>query len=375
MKIAVNTQLLLPNRLEGIGRFAHETLSRLVKNHPEHEFIFIFDRCWSEEFIYGPNVIPVKTTIPSRHPVLWFWHYQIDIPAIVKKYKPDLFFSPDGWMPLNLKIPVVDVIHDLNFIHRPFDFPMFYRKYYQYFFPKFAARASQILTVSEYSKNDMIEQWNLSPDKIDVVFNGCHVYFAPITNDLKKEVQNKFTHGEPYFLNIGSQNPRKNIPGLIRAFDQFKQNTGSSYKLVLIGEPMWKNFGNQHHVEEIIHHEDVIFTGRVSDEVLHLLLASAQALALVSFSEGFGIPILEAMYCDVPVICSNVTSLPEVAGDAAILVDPFNFHSIANAMAEVAYNHQLRKTLIANGRVQRQKFSWDKSAQLVWDSLQKVMKS
>jgi glycosyltransferase involved in cell wall biosynthesis len=372
VKIAVNTQLLLKDRLEGIGSFAHEVLKRMVKASPQHEFIFIFDRPWSDEFIYGPNVIPVKTWIPSRHPILWYWHYQIDIPILIKHFKPDIFFSPDGWMPLNLSIPVVDTIHDLNFVHRPGDFPMLYRKYFNHFFPKFAVKSSKIITVSNYSKSDMVEQWGIPEDKIDVAYNGCNTHYSPITIDLKKEIQNKFTQGLPYFIYIGSQNPRKNIQGLLKAFDQFKMNTGSPYKLVLVGEPMWNRYGSKYSIEDLLHSDDLVFTGRVSDEVLHLLLASAQALMLVSFSEGFGIPVVEAMYCDVPVICSSVASLPEVAGEAALLVDPFNIHEIANSMAEAAYNHELRRTLIAKGRQQKEKFSWDKTAEVVWNAILKT---
>jgi len=374
VKIAVNTQLLLKNRLEGIGSFAHEVLRRMVKSNPQHEFLFIFDRPWSEEFIYGPNVHPVKTCIPSRHPVLWYWHYQIDIPILVRRFKPDIFFSPDGWMPLNLSIPVVDTIHDLNFVHRPNDFPFLYRAYFNYFFPKFAEKSDRIITVSNFSKQDLIGQWGISGQKIDVAYNGCNTQYCPISIDLRKEIQNKFTQGLPYFIYIGSQNPRKNIHGMLRAFDQFKINTGSPYKLVLVGEPMWDRYGAKYPTGELVHREDIVFTGRVSDEVLHLLLASAHALMLVSFSEGFGIPVVEAMYCDVPVICSSVASLPEVAGEAALLVDPLNIHEIANSMAEAAYNHELRRSLIAKGREQRIKFNWDHTAEVVWNSLLKTLK-
>src|SRR5690606_37096627 len=124
-------------QLEGIGWFAHETLSRMVIDHPEHEFLFIFDRKWDKSFIYAPNVIPVATRIPSRHPLLWYWHYQIDVPRILRKFKPDLFFSPDGWISLNTKIPVVNTIHDINFLHRRGDLPYLVDKYCTHYFPKF----------------------------------------------------------------------------------------------------------------------------------------------------------------------------------------------------------------------------------------------
>ncbi len=192
--------------------------------------------------------------------------------------------------------------------------------------------------------------------------------YQPVSPDIKVEVRNRFTSGMPYFIHIGSQNPRKNIPGLIRAFDQFKEFTNSNYKLLLVGEPMWNHYGMKNIEKEIKNKDEVVFTGRVSSEVLHLLLASAEALALVSFSEGFGIPVVEAFYCDVPVLCSNVASLPEVAGDAALLIDPRKTETISNAMAEIAYDKKLRVDLVEKARFQRLRFNWNNTARIVWES-------
>ena len=372
MRIAVNTQHLLKGRLEGLGWFAHETLSRMVKNHPEHEFIFIFDRPWDESFIYGANVIPVKTTVPSRHPLLWFWHYEVDIPRILKKYKPDLFYSPDGWMSLSTKVPTVNTIHDINFIHRPGDSPFLVRKYYNHFFPRFAHKAKRIVTVSEYSKADMVKMFKLNPKKIDVAYNGCNPVFTPLTLEVKNEVRRKFTGGNPYFIYVGARSPRKNIGGLLDAFEQFKQTDDKKMKLLFVGEPMWSASYLSNKLDGMKYKNDIVFTGRLSTEVLQLVLASAEALMLVSFFEGFGIPLIEAMYSDVPVICSNITSLPEVAGDAALFVDPHSTSQIANAMQQIALYPELQKSLIIKGRSQRQKFSWDNTAREVWNAIEKT---
>lgn len=372
MRIAVNTQHLLPNKLEGIGWFAHETLRRIVQNHPEHEFVFIFDRPWDEAFIYSNNIIPVKTTVPSRHPFLWWWHYEIDIPLILKKYSPDLFFSPDGWMSLKTPVPTVNVIHDLNFVHRPSDFPFFYRKYYNYFFPKYAKKAKQLITVSEYSKTDIIETWGIAPNKIDVAYNGCNTIYTPVASELGIEIENQFTGGNPYFIYVGSHNPRKNIEGMLDAFDIFKQNDMQNYKLVIVGEAMWNNSYLQNKIDKLNYKNDIVFTGRLSTEVLHLVLASAKALLLVSFSEGFGIPVVEAMHCDVPVICSNVSALPEIAGNAALFADPFSANDIAQAMITLANNTKVRQKIIEEGKNQRKKFSWDYTAEKVWETIEKA---
>jgi glycosyltransferase involved in cell wall biosynthesis len=373
MRIAVNTQHLLKDKLEGIGWFAHETLSRIVRDHPEHEFLFIFDRAWDPMFIYGKNVVPVRTLVPSRHPFLWFWHYEIDIPRILRKFKPDLFLSPDGWMSLRTKVPTVDVIHDINFVHRPNDFPYWYRKYYNFFFPKYAHKAKRIITVSEYSKNDIETTYQLDPLKIDVSYNGCNPSFTGLSIDMKREVCQKFTGGSPYFIFVGSRNPRKNIDGLLDAFEKFKATDTGNHKLVFVGQPMFRKSYMGDKIERMKYKDDLVFTGRLSTEVLQLVLASAEALMLVSFSEGFGIPVIEAMYCDVPVICSKVASLPEVAGEAALYVNPNSTDEIANAMKQLALHPDLRKSLVLKGHLQREKFSWDNTAKLVWQSIEKAM--
>jgi len=373
VRIAVNTQHLLKDKLEGIGWFAHETLSRMVKNHPEHEFIFIFDRTWDKSFIYGPNVTPVSTRIPSRHPLLWYWHYQIDIPKILKKFNPDIFYSPDGWISLNTNIPTVNTIHDVNFMHRPGDLPFLVRKYYKHYFPKFAAFSKRIVTVSEFSKSDIVKTFGLDSDKVDVAYNGCNELFRETSLEVKSSVQKRFSAGIPYFIYVGSLNPRKNILGLLDAYEQFRKKSLNPYKLLFAGEPMWGNSAINNKLAAMNYSSDVIFTGRISTEILQLLLSSSEALVMPSFYEGFGVPVVEAMYCDVPVICSNVTSLPEVAGDAALFIDPNNIGTIENAMHEITTNKRLREELISKGRVQRERFSWDRTAELVWASIEKAM--
>lgn len=373
MKIAVNTQHLLKDRLEGLGWFAHETLSRIVQNHPEHEFLFIFDRKWDDSFIYAPNVTPVRTFVPSRHPFLWLWHYEVDIPRILRKHKPDLFFSPDGWMSLNTKVPTVNTIHDINFIHRPWDSPFLVRKFYQYFFPRYANKARRLITVSEFSKQDLVKTFGIDANKIDVAHNGCNPVYAPLAHEVKIEVRKKFTGGQPYFIYVGSRSPRKNIIGLLDAFELFKQSDQKNMKLLFVGEPMWSKSYLSNKLDSMKFKKDVVFTGRLSNEVLQMVLASAEALLLVSFYEGFGIPVVEAMYSDVPVICSNVTSLPEVAGDAALLVDPGSTDQIANAMKQIATYPELQKSLVIKGREQRKKFSWDKTANEAWNAIEKVL--
>jgi len=362
MRIAVNTRLLLYNQLEGIGRFSFETLKRITRNHPEHQFIFFFDRPWHEEFIFSDNITPVALFPQSRHPFLWYWWFEFAVPAALKRYRADIFLSPDGYLSLSTDVPQIPVIHDLNFEHYPQDLPYFYSKYYRHYFPMFAKNAKRIATVSEFSKKDISEKYEITPGKIDVVYNGCNESFKPVTDDVKEEIQQRFSRNSPYFLYVGAQHPRKNLQNLFLAFDEFKTG-GSNYKLLISGQKKWWTSEMQQAYSSMKYKSDVIFTGRLAEEDLVNVMASAQALVYVSYFEGFGIPIVEAMRCNVPVITSDITSLPEIADDAALLVNPFSVDSISTAMKKITVDEPLRK-----------QFTWETTADKLWASAEKTLK-
>ncbi len=372
-KIAVNTRLLLRNKMEGIGFFAFETLSRITRQHPEVDFTFIFDRPWTEEFIFSNNVTPVVAYPQARHPLLWYLYFDWGVPQILNKHKPDLFLSPDGWLSLRTDVKQLPVIHDLNFVHHPEFLPAINRKYYDYFFPRFAKKAARIATVSEYSKQDIAQSYQINPTTIDVVYNGCNSLYHPIEARERERVQLEYTNGATYFLFVGLIHPRKNLVNLFKAFDIFKQSTQNTTKLVLVGEKKWWTDDIRQAYETMHNKADVVFTGRVSNEALQQLLGSALALTYVPYFEGFGIPILEAMSADIPVITANTTSMPEVGGDAVLLADPFNPQSIADQMIKLSQDEALRQLLIEKGRIQRQQFSWDRTAALLWESVEKAL--
>jgi len=369
MKIAVNTRLLLPGKLDGIGWFSCQTLKRLTEAHPEHEFVFLFDRPFDSQFIFHKNVSALIVSPPTRHPVLWYIWLEWRLPKVLKKIKADVFLSPDGFIPLKLKIPVVTVIHDINFHHRPLDLPLTSRLYYRCFFPKFAASATRIATVSEYSKRDICESYYIDRAKVDVVYNGSHELYRPITEDEKQQVKQQYTGGANYFIFIGSLHPRKNIDGLLKGFDLYKKRNASHFKLLIVGEKFFLNKQLESAFQAMDYKNDVVFTGRKEPEELWHLLAAAWALTFVPHFEGFGIPLLEAMYCNVPSVASGVTSIPEVAGNTAIYVNPDDANSISLGMEQMASDSELRGQLIANCKVQRQMFSWDKTSGKLWDTI------
>lgn len=375
MKIAVNTRLLLKDKLEGIGWFSYETLRRITTRHKEHQFYFLFDRKFDESFLFSDNITPVVVPPQARHPVLYYLWFEKSIPRALNKIQPDLFFSPDGYLSLAAPYKSMNVFHDLNFEHYPDDLPYSERTFYRHYFPLYARKAHRIATVSEFSKGDIIHQYHVSPDKIDVVYNGANERYSPIPDTEKTLVRMKYSEGRPYFVFIGALHPRKNLTNLFRAYDLFRKENESDAKLLIIGQKKWWTSQIKDAYDHMQYQQDVIFCGRLGPVELNRVISSALALTYVSYFEGFGIPILEAFFCETPVITSNITSMPEVAGDAAILVDPFSIASISEGMRQIAFDPELSTRLIERARIRRQAFSWQRSADLLWASMEKALNS
>lgn len=373
LEIVVNTRLLLRNRLEGIGRFTYETLKRITREHPGDHFVFVFDRDFDEEFIFADNITPIIVSPQARHPFLFYWWLELSLPPVLNKLKPDLFLSPDGYLSLASKVPQLPVMHDLNFLHYPKDLPFLVRKYYNYFFPHFARKATRIATVSEYSKQDIASSYGIDPSAIDVVYNGISTGFIPISDAEKSAVKKKYTDGKDYFLFVGSLHPRKNIARLLQAYDAFRKAGGTDKKLLIVGDRYWWTSEIKNAYEGMQHKDDVVFAGRLKDENLYKAMGAAYALTYVPYFEGFGIPIVEAMQCNVPVITSNVTSMPEVAGDAALLADPFSVDSITQAMLALDKDKALYNSLAEKGKARCELYSWDRTAALLWESILKTV--
>ena len=372
MRIAINTRFLLSKKMEGFGWFTYEVTKRLAENNPEHTFILFFDRPFDEKFVFADNVIPVVLNPPARHPILFYIWFEFSVYKALKKYKADIFFSPDGYLSLRSKVPQIGVIHDLNFEQHPEDVPFVPRTYLKYFFPKFAQKATKIITVSEYSKQDIVERYKIDPAKITVAWNGVSPLFIPISEEQKAGIRKEFSDGKPYFIFVGALHPRKNIKRLLQAFEQFSKDGGNE-SLVIVGENLWKK--DNSYLEGISESTiaKIHFTGHLPLEKLTQVMASATCLTYVPYFEGFGIPLVEAMKSGVPIIAGNLTSLPEVCGNAAFYVNPMDVNEISLAMKNMSENSNLRASLIEQGIERSKLFNWDKTADIIWKEIEKLV--
>lgn len=374
MRIAINTRLLLPDHLEGIGRFTHEVTRRLVERRPQDEFLLLFDRPYDERFRYAANVTLLHVPPPARRDVLWKLWFEWTVPYTLRRHQADVFLSMDGYCSLRTQVPTVMVTHDIAHVHYPEQIPAWALRYYNRYVPQYLDRAEQIVTVSDFCKQDIHHHYGTSLDKITVAGNAPAPSFQPLAAAQKAEVSQQYAAGQAYFFYLGALHPRKNIVRLLEAFAMFKQNTGALVKLLIAGRFAWQTSDINAAYENSPVKDDINFLGYVSDEELPRLVGGALALTYVSLFEGFGVPLLEAMSAHVPVLTSNVSSLPEVAGDAALLVDPTNTAAIAQGLERLYTDHSLRKSLIAQGHERVNHYTWEKAVDVVEEALIKCVK-
>ncbi len=374
MKIAISALHLKESPADGVSRFTYESVKRLILNNPNDNFFLISGRPLPDSLIFGPNAENIVIPTAGDNPFNWWYWHERKLPGILRQTGADLFFSPEGFVSLSTDVPQVPVIHDISFYHRPGDLPFIRGVYHRYYCRKFARRAARIITVSGYCRSDISEYLNVDASKIDVAWNGVSDYFSPIPEPEKNGFRLNLTGGVPYFLFVGNFSPRKNIPGLLRAWHLFRRETSFPHKLVLAGGRLYLNSETDRMIRFSPLRDDIILTGPIPHASLAPYYSSAEALVFVPWFEGFGIPAAEAMRCGTPAILSSVTSLPEVGGEAAIYANPGNTEEICSAMKKIVTDNSLRASLVEHGIEQSAKFTWENTAGCIMKSLQMAVK-
>lgn len=372
MRIAINTRFLIKDKLEGLGWHNYELCKALVAAYPQDEFLFLFDRPFDAEFIFGENVKGIIVPPPARSTWLWKAWFEWSLPWVFRIWKPDVFLSLDGYCSLRSKVPTALVVHDIAHVHYPEQIPKAVQRYYDRMVPRFLNRADCILAISNFVSKDIQEHYPIDPAKIRLAPNALRGTFHRLEEEEQQATRLKYAEGNPYFFYIGAIHPRKNLTSLIQAFDQFKAESGAKVKLLIGGRFAWKTGDIWQAYEQAQHQKDILFLGYLEEKDLRQVLGAALALTYVSLFEGFGLPLLEAMHAEVPILTSNVSSMPEVVGDAAVLVDPHSVEEIAGGLSTLYHDAELRKDLIEKGRDQRTKFSWDRTARIVYENLERI---
>lgn len=365
-KVAINTRFLLKDKLEGFGWFTFYTAKYLAENNPDVEFYFLFDRKYDAKFVFSDNVKPVVLFPQARHPLLFRWWFDFSVTRFLRTNKIDLFISPDGYLSLRTDVPQIAVIHDLNFEHYPEDLKPHHAAYLRRFFPLFARKAAAIVTVSDFSKRDILTTYKVEPSKISIAYNGVNSQF-------NLERQSQIVARDPYFLFVGSIHPRKNLNRLLLAFDRFKLEHETVHRLLIVGDPYYWSSEMKAVLSGLNHSGNIDFKPYASVDDLKFYYQNAEALMFVSYYEGFGIPVVEAMACGCPVVVGINTACDEIAGDAALKVDPFDVIEIASAMKTLASNSSFREGLVQLGLVQAKKFTWENTGGVMNAVMNKII--
>ena len=365
MKIGIDCRTILNpqfGELAGVGHYTYYLIKYLLETDKQNEYIlFFYDRRIkvpefeqaNVKIVYFPGLENLgKVPFFYRH---WF------IPQVLRLYRLDVYHNPANIIPIFYFKKSVITIHDLAIYKNPEWFPdhQFFPK--RILIPWSIAKAKKIIAVSQNTKDDLIKLFNINKDKIVVIHEGAEDYnkFLLEENKIAEKVKIK----DPYFLFIGTLEPRKNLVRLIEAFAEFlKISQNKNFKLVLAGKQGWKFEPIFETIESLGLNDKVLCLGYISLEEKIYLLKNALALTYPSLYEGFGLPIVEAMNLGVPIITSNIASIPELVIDNALLIDPYNVETIRNALQEVATDSQLRENLSKKGRGIAQNFTWQECA-------------
>ncbi len=370
MRIAINAIFLQNNPKEGYGHYTAEVIQRIIAKQPNDEFLLLYDRPWDDDFFDQPNITRLLVTPAARHPLSFKYWYDVKATAAVKRWKADVWFQPYGFCSITSRVPQVLMIHDLAFKYYPGYISWYQRLYYRWFTPAFIKKAKKLITVSDFSKEDIAKTYRVSDDKMAVIPGAARQGFVPLEWEEKQAVKDGYADGREYFLFVGGIHPRKNLMTLLKAFSHFKKWQHSNMKLLVAGRMAWQYDDLLEKLKTYKYREDVLLLGYLPEEQLQRVTAAAYALVYPSWFEGFGLPILEAMQAGVPVICSNTSSMPEVAAGAAILTDPANHEAMGKEMIALYRNESIRNAFIEKGLQRAKAFNWDETAQSVYKELE-----
>ena len=354
----------------GIGRYTRELVRALARLDTDNRYVLLqASRGAQEPAGHWPDNFRVRSIpLTDRWLAILWQRLRLPVPVETFTGAVDIFHSPDFVLPPVRRARTVLTVHDLSFLTTPQTSEPALRAYLSEAVPRAVARADHILADSRSTKRDLVTHLNADPEKITVVYPGVDPRFQRLEEPAIAEVRTRYGLERPFVLSVGTLQPRKNYPTLIEAFARL-----SSVDLVIAGGPGWLYQEIFDTVDRLGMGERVSFLGLVRDEDLPALYNAAEVLAMPSLYEGFGLPVLEALACGTPVVTSDVSSLPEVACDAALLVSPHDVEGISQALLRALTDQELRAALRERGLIQAKQFTWQKAAETVLGIYQRLM--
>lgn len=377
MKILIDVRLLKGGRISGIEEYTRHIVHALLEKDTKNTFQFFHSglrKTKLPEEWRKKNTEIIEWGVPNKLLELSMWLF--GWPKIDERFNSDIVFSPHfNFLPKLKRAKRIITFHDLSFVH----FPEFYSPrgwfwHWQQNYAKQANDADAIIAVSEFTRQDIIATLGVEPGKVHTIYSGINPFYKK--NGVNDKERARFLQEKkltkPFLLFVGTLEPRKNISGIIRAFDIVKNDPfNRELQLIIVGKEGWLCDTIFKDVREAKWKNDIVLWGEASYEDLRMLYATTEAFVYPSFFEGFGFPPLEAQACGAPVITSNRSSLPEIMGNSALLVDPWKTEELAAAMQLVLKNDAIRKELIRKGVQNCARFEWGNTA----DVLLKIIKT
>ena len=370
MRIAINT--LGPSKIKaGIGNYVVNLVKELSKIDNKNEYTIFANKDNAEYFTTNnPNFKTITLPNYTRTRFIRILWEQCRLPKLLKQMNIDILHSPGFIAPLKMTAKSIVTIHDMTF----FSHPQYHTRFKQYYFKKMipltVKKANIIIADSENTKKDIHKYLNTEKSKIITIHLGASEDFKKIDrNKAKKFISKKYSIKNKFILFVGMIEPRKNLQRLVDAFIQIKN---PELKIVIVGKKGWQMEEFFKMIKDSKLEDTIIFPGYVPDEDLVKFYNAAEIFVYPSIYEGFGIPVLEALACGCPVITSNTSSMPEITGPAAKLIDPNDTDDIKKTIQKLLRNEQLRQTLGEEGIIQAKKFSWQKTAQKTLEAYEKT---
>ncbi len=364
----------------GIGRYTRELVSALVRKDKSTEYL-LFSASQPSWDLLASRMPPdsnvrYKQSLFNERWLYRIW-YRLRLPVPVQLFTGhiDLFYSPDFVLPpVRNDIPTVLTVHDLSFVHYPETFTPSLRKYLNQVVPKSVRSATHVLADSQTTKEDISNIWQIDEKKITVLYSGVDRSFRPPSdNENLVNVRNKYDLGdEPYIFSVSTIQPRKNYQMLIRAFKDVANDF--PHRLIIAGGKGWLYDETLAEVNAQGLDDRVRFVGFVDDEDLPALYSDATLFVFPSLYEGFGLPVLEAMACGVPVVVSNASCLPEVAGEAALLLPPQDQQAWTTAIRDLLDDPSRRAQMVASGFLRARQYKWNRAAEKLSGLLQQLLR-
>lgn len=365
MRIAIDYTAAV-NQSAGIGRYVRSLVHALAELDSENDYVLLYpapDPGRSPAFPEQANFRRRQLPVNERMAVILWHRLRLPLPADWLTGPIDVFHGPDFLLPPVRRARSVAMVHDLAFLVHPECAHAGLRAFLERTVPRSLARADCIVANSENTRTDVVRLIGIDPARVFVVPEGVDATFRPASQEAVQQVCETFNLSQPYVLAVGTIEPRKNYPRLIQAYGSFRDRAGLPCALVIAGREGWLTDETFDSARRSPYRDDIRFTGPVPDKDLIALYTGAAAFAYPSIYEGFGLPVLEAMACGTPVVCSNTSSLPEFAEGAALLVSPEDPEGIAEALARACTDERLRDELRAKGAERAARYPWRRAAE------------